>query len=231
MQHLKVSGAVRPLKWSLGVKWLITTAQTTHVWKLGKQSQNSDGLFFSKTCFLTFPPLWSRQRCHGSVMTWLLKKWISGREYKVKTGERRGEIPVLLVGASLLKFMEIVWTNRVCDTSLNCHTRTVFTESYNKLLTLKYYVAILLGQTFVLYLLRLVLILLQLQSLNHVFLLSNGPRIHASQWNDTENPKTAEDSAVAATQYMVQGTSKKYMNRSYITYLVMFFTLRQWQQI
>ena len=22
MQHLKVSGAVRPLKWSLGVKWL-----------------------------------------------------------------------------------------------------------------------------------------------------------------------------------------------------------------
>ena len=24
MQHLKVSGAVRPLKWSLGVKWLIT---------------------------------------------------------------------------------------------------------------------------------------------------------------------------------------------------------------
>jgi len=23
MQHLKVSGAVRPLKWSLGVKWLI----------------------------------------------------------------------------------------------------------------------------------------------------------------------------------------------------------------
>ena len=24
MQHLKVSGAVRPLKWSLGVKWLST---------------------------------------------------------------------------------------------------------------------------------------------------------------------------------------------------------------
>jgi len=24
MQHLKVSGAVRPLKWSLGVKWLKT---------------------------------------------------------------------------------------------------------------------------------------------------------------------------------------------------------------
>ena len=23
MQHLKVSGAVRPLKWSLGVKWLM----------------------------------------------------------------------------------------------------------------------------------------------------------------------------------------------------------------
>jgi len=23
MQHLKVSGAVRPLKWTLGVKWLI----------------------------------------------------------------------------------------------------------------------------------------------------------------------------------------------------------------
>ena len=23
MQHLEVSGAVRPLKWSLGVKWLI----------------------------------------------------------------------------------------------------------------------------------------------------------------------------------------------------------------
>jgi len=26
MQHLKVSGAVRPLKWSLGVKWLIVWA-------------------------------------------------------------------------------------------------------------------------------------------------------------------------------------------------------------
>ena len=24
MQHLKVSGAVRPLKWSLGVKWLMS---------------------------------------------------------------------------------------------------------------------------------------------------------------------------------------------------------------
>jgi len=23
MQHLEVSGAVRPLKWSLGVKWLV----------------------------------------------------------------------------------------------------------------------------------------------------------------------------------------------------------------
>lgn len=41
----------------------IRTAQTTHVWKLRKQSQNSDGLYFSKTCSLTFPPLWSRQRC------------------------------------------------------------------------------------------------------------------------------------------------------------------------
>ena len=26
MQHLKVSGAVQPLKWSLGVKWLIDVA-------------------------------------------------------------------------------------------------------------------------------------------------------------------------------------------------------------
>ena len=26
MQHLEVSGAVRPLKWSLGVKWLILQA-------------------------------------------------------------------------------------------------------------------------------------------------------------------------------------------------------------
>jgi len=25
MQHMEVSGAVRPLKWSLGVKWLIGT--------------------------------------------------------------------------------------------------------------------------------------------------------------------------------------------------------------
>ena len=25
MQHLEVSGAVRPLKWSLGVKWLIAS--------------------------------------------------------------------------------------------------------------------------------------------------------------------------------------------------------------
>jgi len=25
MQHLEVSGALRPLKWSLGVKWLILT--------------------------------------------------------------------------------------------------------------------------------------------------------------------------------------------------------------
>jgi len=49
----------------------------------------------------------------------------------------------------------------------------MFTESYNKLLELKYYIAKLLGHTFVLYLLRIVLNL-QLQSLNHVFLLSNG---------------------------------------------------------
>ena len=27
MQHLEVSGAVRPLKWSLGVKWLIPDAE------------------------------------------------------------------------------------------------------------------------------------------------------------------------------------------------------------
>jgi len=37
----------------------------------------------------------------------------------------------------------------VCDTSLNCYPKTVFTESYNKLLALKYYVTKLLGQTFV----------------------------------------------------------------------------------
>jgi len=30
MQHLKVSGAVRPLKWSLGVKWL--SNYTFHTW-------------------------------------------------------------------------------------------------------------------------------------------------------------------------------------------------------
>ena len=28
MQHLEVSGAVRPLKWSLGVKWLISRAKS-----------------------------------------------------------------------------------------------------------------------------------------------------------------------------------------------------------
>ena len=35
MQHLKVSGAVRPLKWSLGVKWLITSIeQISHLVKI-----------------------------------------------------------------------------------------------------------------------------------------------------------------------------------------------------
>ena len=29
MQHLEVSGAVRPLKWSLGVKWLMGWAGMT----------------------------------------------------------------------------------------------------------------------------------------------------------------------------------------------------------
>ena len=29
MQHLEVSGAVRPLKWSLGVKWLIPSSVLT----------------------------------------------------------------------------------------------------------------------------------------------------------------------------------------------------------
>jgi hypothetical protein len=148
----------------------------------------------------------------------------------VKTGEKRGEMFVLLAGASLLKLMEAVWTNRACDTSLNSYPTIVFTESCNKLLELKYYIAKLLGHTFVLYLLRLVLNL-QLQSVNHVFLLSSGLRIHASQWNDTENPNTAQDSAVAVTQCVVQGTSKKYMNHSYVTYPFMFFTLQQWQQI
>ena len=28
MQHLEVSGAVRPIKWSLGVKWLMTPVST-----------------------------------------------------------------------------------------------------------------------------------------------------------------------------------------------------------
>jgi hypothetical protein len=157
----------------------ITTAQTTHVWKIRKQSRNSDGLFFSKTCSLKFPPLWSRHRCHGSVkrfgsddMVEEVNKWL---QIQSENWWKEGEMPVLLAGASLLKLMEIVWTNKVCDTSLNRYTSTVFTESYNKLLALKYYVAKLLGQTFVLYLLRPVLILLQLQSLKHVFLLSNGP--------------------------------------------------------
>jgi hypothetical protein len=44
----------------------ITTTQTTHMWKLRKQLQNSNGQFFSKICSLTFPPLWNRQRCHQS---------------------------------------------------------------------------------------------------------------------------------------------------------------------
>ena len=30
MQHLEVSGAVRPLKWSLGVKWLSTLTYEVH---------------------------------------------------------------------------------------------------------------------------------------------------------------------------------------------------------
>jgi hypothetical protein len=42
------------------------------------------------------------------MMAWLSKKWISGCEYKVKTGERRGEMLVLFAGVSLLKLMEIV---------------------------------------------------------------------------------------------------------------------------
>jgi len=31
MQHLEVSGAVRPLKWSLGVKWL--NGKITQMWR------------------------------------------------------------------------------------------------------------------------------------------------------------------------------------------------------
>jgi len=31
MQHLEVSGAVRPLKWSLGVKWLTDVNKMVHV--------------------------------------------------------------------------------------------------------------------------------------------------------------------------------------------------------
>ena len=32
MQHLKVSDAVRPLKWSLGVKWLMESALVVFVY-------------------------------------------------------------------------------------------------------------------------------------------------------------------------------------------------------
>ena len=37
MQHLKVSGAVRPLKWSLGVKWL----RSQNSWRSLGGDQNS----------------------------------------------------------------------------------------------------------------------------------------------------------------------------------------------
>ena len=62
---------------------------------------------------------------------------------------------------------------------------------------------------------------------NHGLLLNIGPRIHASQWSDTENSKTAEDSAVAAAQYIVQGTSNHYMNHRFVTYSVTYLTLKQ----
>jgi len=41
MQHLKVSGAVRPLKWSLGVKWLIKKERNTVSIMIATQFINS----------------------------------------------------------------------------------------------------------------------------------------------------------------------------------------------
>ena len=50
MQHLKVSGAVRPLKWSLGVNWLILTAIG-----ISGPTQHHGGWWFS-VCIVCYVP-------------------------------------------------------------------------------------------------------------------------------------------------------------------------------
>ena len=54
MQHLKVSGAVRPLKWSFGVKWLISCNLIDKVQIKKKSSTAIDNVFIDTLKFSNY---------------------------------------------------------------------------------------------------------------------------------------------------------------------------------
>ena len=93
------------------------THNDTQVWKHRKQSQYSDELFFPTHHTAQFLPpqnytsletakMSSTGKSVG-LMTWLLKKLISGCEYRIQTGTRTGWCS-FLTGARLLNLMDII---------------------------------------------------------------------------------------------------------------------------
>ena len=57
MQHLYVSGAVRPLKWPLGVKWLTSPVRSCLVVKLNYEGGTGSPYILASTSILTGFPL------------------------------------------------------------------------------------------------------------------------------------------------------------------------------
>ena len=59
MQHLKVSGAVWPLKWSLGVRWLINvTGNNDARWKPEIDCDEYSPIMCVHMCEMIFTGIW-----------------------------------------------------------------------------------------------------------------------------------------------------------------------------
>jgi len=67
MQHLEVSGAVRPLKWSLGVKWLMSIYNWQQIHRLVGQVPGTFPQVISASCMM--------QRCSSVSCYGILPKF------------------------------------------------------------------------------------------------------------------------------------------------------------
>jgi len=88
MQHLEVSGAIRPLKWSLGVKWLIKCLETRN-WRINSLSSYENvnlKIWWRRNCCYILSPLCSFLYLFS---VWSLTFWLSVLEclpFVKKTG-------------------------------------------------------------------------------------------------------------------------------------------------